>query len=731
VGDALDYAVREPTNTLLALRGDLRFTPELSADRPYYVIEDPLRGKFYRVGVPEFTFLSLLDGKTTVARALGAAASQLGPLALAESEALGVCRWLVDCQLASTAESASVARLLDTARQDDRRRVRNRLNPLLIKIPLVNPDRLLRAAAPWCGWVFSRPFVLLWAGLCGYALCVVWLDGSHFAAAPAVIFDRDNWLRLAGVWFGLKLLHESFHGLACKHFGGTVRSAGLMLIVLTPVAFVDVNSAWRFRGKWQRIATAAAGMYVELLVAALAVIVWHETTQPALRCLCYDVALMASLHTLLFNANPLVRFDGYFILSDWLEIPNLHSCGQQYLGFLVQRRLLGWDATLPDWPPRKALLIRVYALAAIAWRVLISVTLVLALLGLFSYLGLLLSAFLVIYWHVVPIAAMLRQVFQQRSGQPFRMGRLAGAAAVLAAAVAAAVMFLGRPGTIVAPAAVEYFPLTVVRAESPGFVRAVCVRDGDQLARGQVIARLANPELQYTAADIQLALEQSAIKGRVFFRDGELAKYQVELANQESLRKKLAEAQGQVEALTVRTPVAGRVIARELDSLVGRYLSAGVEIAVVGREDVKELVLAVPQEDAQPFLAQLGKPVRFRIRGIPGETHTAPLAKLNPRALVDLPHPALGAQVGGPLPVRARAPGADRAERPDQPYELLAPRFAGSVPLTPSQSAALSAGQLALVVFHTADETAGARLLETLDRWVRQQLAQQRPGGRW
>ena len=139
------------------------------------------------------------------------------------------------------------------------------------------------------------------------------------------------------MWLALKLLHEAFHGLACKRYGGTVRSAGAMFILLTPVAFVDVNSAWRFRSKWQRAATAAAGVYGELLVAALAVVVWDHTAQVWLRCLCYDVAIMAGLQTLLFNANPLVRWDGYFILSDLCEIPNLHSCGQQYLGFLCQR----------------------------------------------------------------------------------------------------------------------------------------------------------------------------------------------------------------------------------------------------------------------------------------------------------------------------------------------------------------------------------------------------------
>jgi multidrug efflux pump subunit AcrA (membrane-fusion protein) len=273
-----------------------------------------------------------------------------------------------------------------------------------------------------------------------------------------------------------------------------------------------------------------------------------------------------------------------------------------------------------------------------------------------------------------------------------------------------------------APAVVEYSPLTVIRAESPGFVREICVHEGDLLSPRQVVVRLANDELQYTVADLRRAWEQSVIKGRMYFRDGELAKYQVELANQESLRKRQAEVQGQVDALTVRTPVAGRIVARNLPSLVGQYLTPGAEIVVVGDEAAKQLVVAVPQEDSGPFVTQVGKPIVFRIRGASGETGEAGLTKLDPRASLELPHPALGAHVGGPIAVRMKATPADAVQRADQPYELLSPRFFGTVVLTPAQSRALYAGQLGTVQFRTAAESAGVRLVKDFGQWLRKRL---------
>jgi hypothetical protein len=171
----------------------------------------------------------------------------------------------------------------------------------------------------------------------------------------------------------------------------------------------------------------------------------------------------------------------------------------------------------------------------------------------------------------------------------------------------------------------------------------------------------------------------------------------------------------------VRTPVAGRIVARNLAALVGQYLPPGAEIAIVGNEAAKELVVAANQEDASPLLAQLGKPIAFRIRGVAGKTAEAAFTKLDPRASLEPPHPALGAQVGGPIPVRMKATNADAAGRPEQPYELLAPRFSGTVLLTPAQSMSLRAGQVGMVEFRSAAESTGVRLERAFGQWLRRQ----------
>ena len=713
-----DYAVREPGNTLLALRPDLVFTPDLARRRPGYVVEDPLRGKFFRVGTAEFTFLSLLDGATPVSRAGGLAASHLNRDALSEQDALALCRWLVDSQLASTPQSATASRLHATRETNQRRRMYSLLNPLCIRIPLVNPDRALSAMHRVLAGFFSWPCVLLWCVLCASAAYIVATDWSHFAAAPAVVLDRNNWLCLAAVWLGLKVLHETFHGLACKHYGGSVPEAGVMLLLLAPAAYVEVTSSWRFTSKWQRIVVAAAGMYVELLAAALAVVGWKCSPPGTLHWLCFDVAIMAGLQTLLFNGNPLLRFDGYFILADALEIPNLQGQGRQYLGYLWERYVLGWDSLLPERPLRERLWIQLYGLAAPLYRALLSIVLAATFIAVFAHLGMLLAAGMLFFWHVLPGAMGVRSLLRHRAGHTTRAGHLAVAAAVALAVIGLAIFMLLRPATVTAPAAVDYSPLTVIRTESPGFVRTVCVHNGDYVPAGQILVALENDELRQSLAGLRLAARQSLIRGRMYFQDGQLAKYQAEQAQGESLRKKEREVQTQVDALTVRAPTAGHVIGRNLESLPGQYLATGAEIVMLGREDAKELTVAIAQDDLDPFLAQRGRPVAVRIRGAASEELLSPLAKVDPRAALALPHPALGSNVGGPLPLRVQTDRENAAERASLTYQLLAPRFTGTVFLSAAQSNALHAGQVATVQFVAASETTGRRCWKAFDRWI-------------
>jgi len=716
----LDFSVLDPANAVLTLRRDLRIAPREFDGEDCYVIEDPLRGKFFRIGRDEFTLISLLDGKKTIAQAVGLAAGLLHDRAFAENEAMSVCHWLLESQLAVCDGSSQGERLAESARKQAAGRFASLLNPLAIRLPLWNPSTTLARIAPYFDWLFSKQAFFVWCAVCFLGLCTAAGHWTDLVQSSSVLLDRDNWLRLAIVWLILKILHEMSHALACYHYGGTVPTAGVLLVLLAPLPFVDVTAAWRFPSKWQRMATAAAGMYFELFVASLAIMLWANSTNEVLRHLTLNVAAAASVGSLLINGNPLMRFDGYYILSDLLEIPNLSAAGQQYLARLFQR-LLGVETPPDNRSRRTRRIIAVYAFAAMFWRLLVMASLLLILYAMASKLGTFVGLVAVLVAGGLPLYRPVRRAVEFVRKQPVlsmrRMGLLAAGAG---GCLLLGIFFATRPSTIHAYGVVDYSPPTIIRATSPGFVQELKVHEGQTVDAGQVLLIMRNEELQVQLADVRAEIQQSAIRSRMLRQGEERAKAQAEDAQRRSLQKKEAEIKKLVESLTVRSPIRGEVVARNLDALTGRYLSVGDEIMVVGNEETKEITLAVPQDDIRSFVAQDDRPVTVRIVGKEDETFRASLSKIEPRASRKPPHPALGADAGGNLPVK---PKRDPQSTNTVENELLDPCFTATVPLTVAESQQLHAGQRATVVFKSAEQSWAGRLVRTVSNAIDRKLA--------
>jgi putative peptide zinc metalloprotease protein len=718
---AADHSVLDPTTARLLLRADLVFTRQVSSADAYYVVEDLVRSKFFRVGVPEYTLISHFDGKTSIAAAIGAVASRLGDQAISPADGLAIAQWLVDAGLASPVDQAGniVARSLSDHDSTERRR--ESFNPLAVKLTLFNPDallgKLLPFAAPAFGWLGVMTWIFTWSVAC-YLVLGHW---DNFASEARAILNRDHWLGLFAAWLGLKVLHESAHALACKNFGGSVLRTGVMLIFFSPVAFVDVTSSWRFASKWQRIIVSAAGMYVELFVAALALIFWAQSIDGPAHRAALAIAAMASFATFVFNANPLMRFDGYFILSDLLEIPNLYSRSQQSLIGVLKHYLLGSETSAADRVRQATWFIAWYGIASLLWRVSLYVSLVLLAVSLLGYLGAALAFAWTLMHVVVPWARALGQFLAASPPGTVSLNRLMflGSAGIAVAGLASWLLLM--PGKVEAPAIVEYAPLAVVRAGSPGFVREVLVHSGQLVEQGQMIAVLGNDELQAELKDLDLAIEQSTIKTQIHMQSGDQPKLQVEKSQQQALKKRRAELRKQLDSLVIRSPQQGEVVGRRLASLVGQYLQTGDEIAVVGTANAKELIVSAPQEDIDLLLAQVDSPVRVAVRGDPGGAFDSPLVSVNPRAAVDLPHAALSAHNGGTLEVKIR-PVDDTPKNASNAYELLRPGFVGRISLSPDESARLLAGQPATVSFRSANATIGGRFYQAINRWIQQRV---------
>ena len=711
-----------PLDARFILLCDLVVTPHDAGDESHYVVEDPRRQKFFRIGWREYAVLARLDGTRPIGAVLAQAANDRG--GLAAEEAWAVCQWAVQAQLVVAANSHEASSTSPSPLAAPRRAASGwwpaHFSPMYIQIPICNPDRALAALLPAVRWLFSKPSVLVWLLTIAVAVIEAARHAGDMATIAPQILHPDNWLRMFVAWTGLKILHEFGHALACKRFGGHVYRAGVALIMFAPVAFVDVTESWRFRSRWQRIVTAAAGIYVECFVAALAVFVWTRSTDPQLQTFALDICLIASLHTLLANANPLMRFDGYYILSDLAGIPNLYSSAQQELCGAIRRHVFGHATSASTTSGWRRRFVAAYAWAALAWRISFYATFAIVILGLADRIGEQIANALAVAWLAWPVLRTVQTI--GRIGfrpwpKPLRLVMVSAAAS---AALAASVWGLSRPATLSAPGVVEFSPLHVVRVDSPGFVRVVRVRDGQQVAAAEILAELHNDELTLELADLDQQRELCRLREQGFASNREVAKQQVAAAQRQSLEKRQQELRTKVDGLLVRAPIAGRVMARRVEELIGQYLQAGTQLVTVGDERSKELLVVIPQDEVDLFSSRAGQTVTVRLRG-GGPPLDGRLMKIDPSAQVHLPHAALSGACHGPIAVKPRPP-SDSPEKANDNYESLAPVFIGHVQIVGDSSKSLRAGQVATIALAASDATWFASFQRGVCRWVRQRL---------
>ncbi|MFM8330774.1 MAG: hypothetical protein ACKN9T_03710, partial [Candidatus Methylumidiphilus sp.] len=316
----------------------------------WYVLQDALSGRHHRFTPAAHHVIALMDGQRTAQAIWTLAAEHLGDDAPTQDEMIRLLGQLHASDLLVCDVSPDSLELFQRFQRQERQKWVQRLwSPLSLRFPLFDPAPFLARwaflARPLFGWFGA----LLWLAVVGPAAV---LAAAHWAELTHNLSDQvlapSNLLILFLVYPALKALHELGHAFATWVWGGEVHEMGVMLIVLMPVPYVDASAASAFRDKRRRMVVGAAGMIVELFAAALALFVWLNVEPGLARAVAYNVMLIGSVSTLFFNGNPLLRFDGYYIFADAVEIPNLASRANQYLGYCIQRHVFGLSEAKTD-----------------------------------------------------------------------------------------------------------------------------------------------------------------------------------------------------------------------------------------------------------------------------------------------------------------------------------------------------------------------------------------------
>jgi len=693
-----------------------------NAESVFYLVEDEVTGRFFRVGLAQYTFLTMLNGKRTVSTALMKTATLLHEHAIDETEAANLSKWAIESGLVESETGNSTARRMEQHEAQQKQKLISYLNPMMMRVPLFNPDPIVTALSLFMGFLISPLGALTWLMVVACGFFQLMANWDSFYTNRVNSFGAEDFIWIGVTWLVLKIVHELAHALVCKKFGGRVNTCGLLLLLLIPMPYVDVTTSWRFDNKWKRILTSAAGMLGEIFIAAIACYVWSVSPPGPLQYHAGNVIITATLYTLLFNVNPLMRFDGYYMLADWLEIPNLATSGRQWLKGIFKRLYFGNKSQPVKETGFRGLAVKAYGVLAMMWFFAISLGLSLAASSLIEGVGLIVAAIGCVMWAGIPLFKLCKYLLLgSRTEKPNRIW-FAGAIATTALLLGGFFYGCPSPSVVSAPVVIEYEPLSIVRSNGSGFANMIHVLDGQLVDKGDLLVTLDNPELRQELQSLEIDIAISRLRLNTLFNAGEINEYQLEEESLAALDKKRFELEANIGDLTIVAPQAGQVLALELDMMEGQYFQPGTELLSIGQPGNIQAIALTKQADVDWVTANPNAEVELLIWGrhesslIQGE-----ITHVNPRARDDLPHESFSASIGGPLAVvpREQVEGESDSLSEEESLMLVQPRVLVEVSFSDDVRASLLPGQTGQLIVRSRSQNMGQYLSNKFIRFVR------------
>ena len=607
------------------LRADLVLVEQTYRGEQSFIVKDPVTHKYFRMRPVEVAVMQSLTGDQTVAEAAAALAEEGVPIS--ERALAGFVASLSRMGLLERTVGERTVLELERLRAERRQRRRAPLfrgELLRMRWSIGDPDSMLERWMPHLRWMFTPGFIggsILLFLVYGLVVIGRW---TEFHQGLASLYTLSSYtvgkvVLVLGTSLVLIVIHELGHAVTCKHFGGHVHEMGAMLIYFQPAFYCNVNDAWTFPELRARLWVTAAGSWIQLVMAAAAAVIWWAAEPGTL---VSDIALIAVVvggaTTVFANANPLMPLDGYYALSDWLEIPNLRQRAAARRGWIVKRRLLGLDVPEPPGDARERRILLLYGILSAAYAGMVFVVLGFAAYGwvrrVFGALGalaLLLALFLMLrsrmleWWHTARGALRARWAVWRQS-PPFRRYLLG------AALVALVVLLLPWPVTVSGPFVAAPAMQSVVTAPDSGVVAAVLVREGMRVAPGTALLTIRNTALAEEAESAAWRRDSLARRAESARAAGDVARA-AELDAALTSEAALAEGlEARDRALTLRAVNGGVVATPRPGLLEGRRADAGSPLLELIDDGALEARMTLTGAGAT--LVRPGQPARLILR---------------------------------------------------------------------------------------------------------------------
>jgi len=613
----------------------------------WFILEDKSSGRHHRFNAAAFRIIGLLDGERTVNEAWQLVNDQQGDFAPTQDEVIQLLGQLHSADLLLSNAATDIDELFHRQEQHQNLKIKQRVsNPLSQKFPLWDPDDFLERHLPKVSGLFNWTIALAWLSI---VLTASLLAAMHWHELGNNIIINTlspyNLTLLFILYPGIKILHELGHAFTAKLEGGEVHEMGIIFMMFIPIPYINVSTVTSFRNKYKRMLVGAAGIIVELLLASLALFIWLMAEPGIVRDIAFNIMLIGGVSSLFFNGNPLLKYDGYYVLADAIDIPNLFQRSAKYWGYLCQRYLFGlkqlaspaytsWESS---WFILYSLLSMTYRMALL-WFIIVYVT------DKFFAIGIVLALWLVIAQIVLPLFNMLRFIAASPSIQKKRC-RVIGSCGALLAVLMALISIVPFPSYTLAEGIVWVPDNAQLRAESDGFSGPLLTRNNSQVDNGTDILQLEDPFLQ-TQVEIQLAKLKELEANYRAEKFNDLIKAQILKEQIPAVQAELANAQKNVQSMQLKSATQGQLLIPDADDLPGQFLKQGDLIGYVINNSLPIVRTVVTQDDMGKLQAGTER-VQIRLVNHLDQVIPAKIIRIIPEATNRLPSAALATSAGG------------------------------------------------------------------------------------
>jgi len=678
----------------------------------WMVLQDPLSNQFFRLRPEAYEFVGRLRPDKTVEQVWQECLELFPRTAPGQEAVVNLLAQLYHGGLLHYELAPDTEQLFQRYKKRRQAELGFRwLNIMFMRFPLLDPDRFLVRTLPLVGKLISPIGALLWLAVVGWGIKVVIDNFPALRDQSQGVLDPGNLFWLYTGLVIVKTLHEFGHAYFCRHYGGEVHQMGVMLMIFTPVPFMDATSSWGFRKKRHRILVGLAGMIVEFFVAALAALVWSRTAPGVIHSVTFNIMFVASVSTLLFNVNPLMRFDGYYILSDWLEIPNLNQRSTGQLRYLAERHLLGVKAAQSQAHSKsEAWWLVVYGVAALIYRTIVFAGIVWFIADKWLLLGMAMAVACVLAWLCVPVVK-LTQYLAASPRLDRNRPRAIAVVAVCAAGIFAFLQFVPLPYHFRASGVLQARQWSQAITDASGEVAEILAAPGQRVAAGQPLVRLENQELALRMAEARAVFQEVEARWRAAVQR-DAASLKPLASRRESARLLIERLETEQKNLIVRARHEGIWVAPGVEDFRKRWLKRGTPLGLVVDPRSFEFSATVLQEDVDRIFRLRLPAAEVRLFGQVAEVMKITDLRRVPGEQRALPSPALGWMAGGDVATNLRDQEGRTAKEPF---------FSVIGQVAASDDVALLHGRTGKVRFKLEDQP-------LLPRWIRRlsQLLQKR-----